>query len=164
MSLLETWIRTPAAAALGKTLLHSLWQGAAVALVLALALCFIRSSRGRYAAGCIAIVSLLGIFALTFTRVMPGPVERVASAGAAGETVSELRRTLHPVGDRGKKPREEENGELRGDFCATIRLAQRCLFSSTEMLSPTPPHHDRGARQDFTEHFRKICISIMQFP
>ena len=35
MSLLEIWVHNPAAAALGWTLVHSLWEGALVALVLA---------------------------------------------------------------------------------------------------------------------------------
>src|SRR5689334_6733919 len=52
MNLLDRWIHAPVAAALGRTLLHSLWEGAAVALMLALVLCFLRSSRARYAAAC----------------------------------------------------------------------------------------------------------------
>ena len=71
MSLLEAWVQTPGAAALGWTLVHSLWEGAILALVLAVALCFLRSSRARYAAGCLAMLGLLGALCLTFARVMP---------------------------------------------------------------------------------------------
>ena len=39
MNLLENWVQTPAAKALVWTLIHSLWEGALVALVLAAALC-----------------------------------------------------------------------------------------------------------------------------
>src|SRR5262245_39829567 len=71
MRLLESWIQTPAAAALGKTLLHSLWEGTAIAVVLALVLCCVRSSRTRYAAACLAMIGLLGTCAFTLLRVMP---------------------------------------------------------------------------------------------
>jgi GWxTD domain-containing protein len=66
MSLLEMGIHTPAAAALGWTLVHSLWEGALVALLLAGALAVLRSSRARYAAGCLAMLALLAGFFFTF--------------------------------------------------------------------------------------------------
>ena len=71
MSLLEAWVKTPGAAALGWTLVHSLWEGAILALALAVALCFLRSSRARYAAGCLAMLGLLVALGFTFTRVAP---------------------------------------------------------------------------------------------
>jgi|GEM_PF-559054 len=70
MSLLETWVRTPTAAALGWTLVHSLWEGALVALALAGALCILRSGRARYAAGCFAMLALLACFGITFQHVL----------------------------------------------------------------------------------------------
>src|ERR1039457_6551913 len=70
MSLLEIWVHTPAAAALGWTLAHSLWQGALAALVLAATLGVLRSSRARYAAGCLAMLALLIGFCLTFQHVL----------------------------------------------------------------------------------------------
>jgi GWxTD domain-containing protein len=71
MNLLEVFVQTPAAAALGWTLAHSLWEGALVALALAVALSFLRTSRARYAAACLAMLGLIAIVALTFIRVMP---------------------------------------------------------------------------------------------
>ncbi len=71
MSLLETWVHTPVAAALGWTLIHSLWEGALAALVLAAALCVLSSSRARYAAGCLAMLALLTGFCVTYQRVLP---------------------------------------------------------------------------------------------
>src|SRR5579872_2045232 len=68
MNLLEIWVRTPAAHALGWTLFHSLWQGTMVALVLAVVLLVLRSSRSRYAAACLAMVAMLAGFAITFAR------------------------------------------------------------------------------------------------
>ena len=70
MNLLEIWVHTPAAAALGWTLAHSLWEGALVALVLAAALGVLRSSRARYAAACAAILALLCGFCVTFQHVL----------------------------------------------------------------------------------------------
>jgi len=46
--MLEHWLRTPAAQALGWTLFHFLWEGAAIAAVLAAALLVLKSSRARY--------------------------------------------------------------------------------------------------------------------
>ena len=50
MTLLRTLVRTPLAGALGWTLLHSLWEGAALAALLGAALLMMRSPRARYAA------------------------------------------------------------------------------------------------------------------
>jgi GWxTD domain-containing protein len=70
MSWLEIWVHTPGAAALGWTLAHSVWEGALVALVLGAALGALRSSRARYAAGCLAMLAMLGGFCLTFQVVL----------------------------------------------------------------------------------------------
>src|SRR5438270_7438642 len=81
MSVLENWIQTPVAAALGWTLVHSLWEGGLAALVLVAALRVLRSSRARYAAGCLAMLGLLAAFGFTFTRLMlqqPAPEVRLA--------------------------------------------------------------------------------------
>jgi len=53
VTLVESWVQTPLAQAIGWTLVHSLWEGALVALVLAAALWALRSSRARYAAACL---------------------------------------------------------------------------------------------------------------
>ena len=71
MTLLDTWLQTPAARALGWTLVHFVWEGAVVALALALALCVIRSSRARYAAACLAMLGMLAGFGITFARLFP---------------------------------------------------------------------------------------------
>jgi GWxTD domain-containing protein len=85
MNLLHAWIETPAATALGWTLVHSLWEGALAALALATALRVMRSAQARYAAGCAAMVVLAAAFAFTFAREMPeGPAHRAAHARPAG--------------------------------------------------------------------------------
>ncbi len=65
MSLLETWVATPLAGAVGWTLLHSLWQGAIVSAALAAALMAMRSPRARYAVACARC-----------SRCVPGSVSR----------------------------------------------------------------------------------------
>ena len=71
MRLLETWVATPLAGAVGWTLLHSLWEGAIIAAVLAAALLGTRSPRARYAAACVALLVMLGAFGFTLFRMMP---------------------------------------------------------------------------------------------
>ncbi len=57
--------------AIGWTLLHSLWQGAIVALVLAATLLPLRSPRVRYAAASLAMLVILAGFVVTQQRHMP---------------------------------------------------------------------------------------------
>src|SRR5438105_11558061 len=71
MTDIETWIQSPAALALAKTLLHSLWQGAITAFVLAACLRFIRSARLRYSAACTALVVIVALSIATFLYVAP---------------------------------------------------------------------------------------------
>lgn len=56
--------------ALGWTILHSLWQGAIIALMLAFALAVIRSSGIRYVAACLTMLAVLAAFAITFAGEM----------------------------------------------------------------------------------------------
>ena len=71
MRLLQQLVASPLAAALGWTLLHSLWQGALAAAALAVTRATVRSPRVRYAAACIAMLLLLAGFALTLPRMLP---------------------------------------------------------------------------------------------
>jgi GWxTD domain-containing protein len=77
MTILQAWVHTPFARAAGWALFHSLWEGAAVAVLLALMLAFIRSSRGRYLAACVALLAILASFGITFALVLPR--ERIES-------------------------------------------------------------------------------------
>ena len=84
MKLLETWVGTPLAGAVGWTLLHSLWEGAILAVALAAVLMATRSPRVRYAAACVAMLVMLGAFGVTFIRMMPeGAAEREGREEAA---------------------------------------------------------------------------------
>ena len=70
--------------ALARTLLHSLWEGATVALGLALVLFCVRSSRARYAASAAAMLALVGGLVVTFTHFAPEqPVSVRTNAVAA---------------------------------------------------------------------------------
>ena len=71
MRLLEAWVETPLAGAVGWTLLHSLWEGAAISAALAALLWAIRSPRARYAAACVAVAAMLAASGITFVCLMP---------------------------------------------------------------------------------------------
>src|SRR5580693_3126760 len=76
---LDTWVRTASTKAVGWTLLHSLWEGAAIALALAIVFGIARSSRVRYAAACVAMLGLLAGFAVTLYRLAPREINRPAT-------------------------------------------------------------------------------------
>ena len=71
MTLIDGWVQTPLAEAVGWTLLHLLWEGAIISAALAACVWAMRSARARYAAACIAMLLMIGAFALTLVRVMP---------------------------------------------------------------------------------------------
>jgi GWxTD domain-containing protein len=68
---LESWIRHPLAAAIGHALAHSVWQAGIVALILAVVVGCARSSRIRYAAACVALLTILLAFVITFVFFTP---------------------------------------------------------------------------------------------
>ena len=68
MNIVLKWLESPGAIALGWTLVHSLWEGAAVALTLAIALIALRSSRARYLAACLAMLVMVSAIGITFVR------------------------------------------------------------------------------------------------
>lgn len=69
---------TPLAVAFGRTLLHSLWEGAAIAVLLAFALLTARSSRTRYAMSCLALLAILAALSITFVRLQPAAPQHIA--------------------------------------------------------------------------------------
>jgi bla regulator protein blaR1 len=71
MTHLEIWLQTPLAAAIGWTLFHSLWQGAIIAIVLAVTLATTRSARARYIAACLAMCAIIVCFGVTLLELMP---------------------------------------------------------------------------------------------
>jgi GWxTD domain-containing protein len=71
MKLLEMLISNPATAAIGWTLLHSLWEGAIVVAVLGAMLLTLRTARSRYLAACAALLLLVALFTVTLLRLAP---------------------------------------------------------------------------------------------
>ncbi len=72
MNLLESFLSQPLATALGWALLHFLWQGTLVALLLAGALRLLKglSTNARYAAACAAMLIMLALPLVTMTVLM----------------------------------------------------------------------------------------------
>ena len=68
---METFIASPVAAAVGWTILHSLWEGAAIAALLGALLLGTRSPRIRYAASSIALLAMAGAFVVTLIHLLP---------------------------------------------------------------------------------------------
>jgi GWxTD domain-containing protein len=71
MTLLERLVDSPLAVAIGRSLLHSLWEGALLSALLAAVLVAVRSPRARYAAACAAMLLMLGGFSLTLILLAP---------------------------------------------------------------------------------------------
>jgi GWxTD domain-containing protein len=70
-TMLESWLQTPLASAVGWTLFHSLWQGVLIAIALAATLAFTRSVRLRYLAASVAMGAMLLSFAVTLLYLAP---------------------------------------------------------------------------------------------
>ena len=82
MNTLIEWLPQPAAQRVGWTLLHFLWQGAAVAALFALLRNTLRarSAQARYLAGCLSLLLMAAAPVVTFMSLQPAPVSTVASA------------------------------------------------------------------------------------
>ena len=123
MNLLHAWLATPGATALGFALVHSLWEGALVALALAFALRLTRSSEGRYAAACAALVVLATAFAFTFARELPaGPPHAALHLTTAGHAAFPLASAAAPTAD----PAPDRSVYLR--WLATLWIAGVLAF------------------------------------
>ena len=74
-------------AAIGWTLFHSLWEGALVAMLLAIALRVLRSSRTRYAMACLSMLAVLAGFGYTFVHPMPAGPDIVTTINGPSHAV-----------------------------------------------------------------------------
>jgi GWxTD domain-containing protein len=81
MNALALWVHTPAAQAVGWALIHFLWEGAALAAVLAAALFLLlpSSARARYAAACLTLFAMPLAFAITLLVLLPSHTETVTA-------------------------------------------------------------------------------------
>ena len=75
MRILEPFIASPLAGAIGWTLLHSLWEGALISALLSSVLLATRSARIRYIAACVAMLAVVVGFGITLYRLMPEPAQ-----------------------------------------------------------------------------------------
>jgi len=91
MRLLEAWVATPLAQAVGWTLFHSLWEGMVIAAALAAALVGIRPARARYAAAWVAMLVMLGGIGFTLVGVMPPGMHGRSSVGSSVFTAWNVR-------------------------------------------------------------------------
>ncbi len=80
--MLEQFVDAPLAGKLGWALLHSLWEGAIIAAILAAVLLVFRSPRVRYVAACAAMLALAGGFALTLGVLAPTHAHRSLNVAA----------------------------------------------------------------------------------
>jgi Zn-dependent protease with chaperone function len=71
MTGLQDWLTSPAARALAWALVHFVWQGAAIALLLAVCLGLCRAARVRYALACGAMVAMVLAFGVTLAVCWP---------------------------------------------------------------------------------------------
>ena len=80
MNALVFLVRTPLAKALGWTLIHSLWEGAVIALLVGAGflLCRPASARTRYALACAGMLAMIVAFAVTLAVLWPAPAPAIA--------------------------------------------------------------------------------------
>lgn len=98
MKFLEELVATPLARAVGWTLLHSLWEGAAASLGLAIVLAATRSARARYAAACVALLATVAAAIFTFVRLVPNGMDGLRNALPPSPAPWDLQAALHPSG------------------------------------------------------------------
>jgi len=71
LAALRLWGGTPVAHALGRALLHFLWEGAAIAALLGALLALARSARARYGLAVAAMLALPLVFGITWLLCIP---------------------------------------------------------------------------------------------
>ena len=92
MTAFQDWMSSPAARALAWALVHFVWQGAAIALLLAVGLGLCRASRVRYAMACGAMVAMVLAFGVTLAVCWPArtPSAKLAAAPRAAIRLAPL--------------------------------------------------------------------------
>jgi len=92
MNALALWVHTPVAQAVGWALIHFLWEGAALAAVLAAALFVLRppSARVRYAAACLTLFAMPVAFAITLLVLLPGHTAETVTVVPVPNGVAQL--------------------------------------------------------------------------
>ena len=140
MAAIETWLRQPAAQAIGWALLQFVWQGAAVGVLAALALAALRRSAAdvRYVVSSIALALMLTLPVVTGVQKYQALRAATASEGAAGAVF--------------------ENGvPATGD-------GLRALFDRMQLVDPaaaTPPQRSASAMQTAYNRYGAIMPAFL---
>lgn len=98
MKVIEELVATPLARAVGWTLLHSLWEGAAASVALAIVLAATRSARARYAAACVALLATVAAAIFTVVRLVPNGMDGLRNALPLSPAPWDLQAALHLSG------------------------------------------------------------------
>jgi len=121
---LRFWVGTPVAHALGRALLHFLWEGAAVAAVLAVLLWMTRAARMRYVLASAAMAALPLAFAVTVAITMPANSTYVPPAAPHYRV---------PAPDAGNSPAAPLSGPDRLSWLAPVWIAGVLLCYSRSL-------------------------------
>ena len=138
MSLLQDALRQPVVIRLGWTLVHFLWQGAVVALAVAVVLWFMRrrSAEARYAIACgaLALVAVFPVVTFSVLPEQPSVQERAADSSPLGGMSTsrapglEADRNVCPTPDTAAPLATENVGHSTGLRLALLhRVADRLL-------------------------------------
>jgi beta-lactamase regulating signal transducer with metallopeptidase domain len=87
MNQLTIWLSQAWVERLGWTLVYFIWQGAAIALLLAIARVWVRSPRARHAAACVSLAAMTIAPAITFALLQPIGVARTDLAATVSPHV-----------------------------------------------------------------------------
>ena len=130
---IAAWLHTPLAQAIGWALLHFIWEGAALALLLAAWLCLVRpaSARRRYGAACVVLLAMPLAFAITLALELPDPQP------APAKVVHLSLATARPALLAGRRPPGRRTGPH--SLVGPPRLAgPRLDVGRSALLSPQP--------------------------
>ncbi|MGA7409414.1 MAG: M56 family metallopeptidase, partial [Bryobacteraceae bacterium] len=125
MRLLDLWVTTPLAEALGWTLFQSLWEGAIIAAALGVVLAGVRSPRVRYTAACGALLLMLGAFGATLIHLLP---ETRGAAGARAALPPDVWRYAAEANSGDSKPAWDAIVSVAVPWLALWWMAGVCFF------------------------------------
>ena len=136
---------SPWVEAIGWMLVHSLWQGAGVAMAMALVLCVLRRApaQARYLAACAAMLLIVALPVATLLRSgdpqpRPRPITRSIAEPAIVGSVSSTALHPAPVSGRGAPGRRPVRADLAGDRGAVDGRGRRLLDATAGRLDPGP--------------------------
>ena len=127
--------------AIGWMLLHSLWQGAGVAMVLAFMLCVLRRApaRMRYLAACAAMILLVALpIATLFRGNVPHPSPSIHHDAVAEPAIVGVHRPRWPFRFENTDSRRPARADVAGDRGALDGRGRSLLATAPGRLDPGP--------------------------